>query len=129
MGIRFYCPPHVAIAVGMFNASSIPQLYTTLVGLLLAVSTAIAVIEFGEPILKADPVLLRAVLVGAATLAMKVGGAVFPPAAAVAVLFFDNAALKGLGRHYVICPGLTGTLVLFVLACVKVVFMKAFTGN
>mmetsp|Transcript_125552 Transcript_125552/g.313719 ORF Transcript_125552/g.313719 Transcript_125552/m.313719 type:complete len:183 (-) Transcript_125552:77-625(-) len=123
--IRFYCPPHVAMAVGMFNAKSVPGLYTTLAGVLIAVGVAIAVIEFGEPLLHDQPLVLRAIMVGCATLAMKLGGACFPPAAALAALFYDNAALKAMGRPYILCPGLTGTIVLIVLATVKVVLMNA----
>jgi len=118
--VRFYCPPHVAIAIGMFNAKDIPHLYTTLVGTLIAVPVAVMAVQFGEPLLKDDTMLLRAAVVGCATFSMKLGGAVFPPAGAVAVLFLDNAGFKGMGWHYILTPGLTGTLVLLILAAAKI---------
>jgi len=140
--VKFYCPPHVAIALGFFNVKTIPALYTTFAGILVAVSVAIAVVEFGEQHIEGvgrqltelglpgQPVyILRVAVVGAATFAMKLGGAYFPPAGAVAVLFVDNPGLKGIGRPYLLTPGLSGTIILFIMAAIKITLGKAFGGK
>lgn len=123
--IRFWCPPHAAIAIWAFTFKKPVELYMTMGGMLMSVVATIAVIEIAEPMVKGDDhlMVLRAIAVGTACLAQKLSGAVFPPAGAVAVLFVDNAALKGaLGRFYILTPGLTGTAVIVVLATIK---MKA----
>merc|ERR1719343_239391 len=52
---------------------------------------------------------------------MKISGAWFPPAGALAVLFVDNHAFRtNIGRAYCLMPGISGTAVLFLLACIKV---------
>lgn len=126
--VKFYIPPHVAMAIAFFSARTSAALYTTFVGILAATATTIAVVEFGQDVI-VDPMLLRAVAVGAATLAMGICKANFPPAGAIAVLFVDNPILRGHGRTYLLSPGLTGAVVLVALAFVKVKVMNAVTGK
>lgn len=130
--VKFYFPPHAAVAAIFFATPSLPKLRQVLVGLIVAATAAIAVVELAETqqLQALEPVHVRCLAAAAAVFAMKVAGTVFPPAAAVAVLFADNVAFKAsLGRAYVLMPGLSGTLVLFVLASAKLAAMDAMKGG
>ncbi|CAK0896664.1 unnamed protein product, partial [Prorocentrum cordatum] len=118
--LKFWSPPHAAIAVIMFTANRYPDLVNTVKAIVASIAASIVTVEFGEPFIT-DQVLLRAVAAGAAMFAAKTVGAVFAPAEAIAILFVDNAALRSnMGRWYILMPGLSGTLVLMLLASIKI---------
>jgi len=133
--VKFYAPPLAAVCFGFMNAKTFPALYTTFFGIIIGVGAACATVEFAHlaPLpanLKEDPMILRAATVAASTLAMKLVGAPFAPAAALAAVFFDNKAFQAsVGRAYVLTPGLTGSIVLFFLAIVKITISSMFEGK
>lgn len=129
--VRFYCPPHAAIAFAFFNAPSVPSLFQVAGGLLVAAAAAIVVTEGSAicgDVCGFDQPHVRCLAAGLAAVAMKLTNTPFPPACAVAVLFVDNAVLGKLGRVYICMPGLTGTAVLFLLAAVKVRVVQTYNA-
>jgi len=119
--IKFYCPPHGAIAVIFATAKNFENLKSMAFGIILGTAASIAVVEFGAPYFGDDLMMTRSVACGAAMAVQMLTGFVFAPAGALAVLFVDNKAMQtGVGRAFCLMPGLSGFLVLYALAYVKV---------
>lgn len=120
--IKFYCPPHGAIACILMSAKDLPSLYNMAIAIFLGAASAVAMVELGGRYgLAGDQAMLRAGACGIAIYFMKIAGSVFAPAAALAALFVDNKAMQsGIGRAFVLMPGISGTVVLFILAYIKV---------
>jgi len=124
--IKFYCPPHAAVAVILFQENSLPSLTRTLGGLVITVASTVLFVELVDDIV-GNVIFLRALAAGIAMGLMSYTGTVFPPAGALSVLFVDNKTLKeGLGRAYIFMPGLSGTLALFALAAAKIKIVNLF---
>jgi CBS-domain-containing membrane protein len=116
--VKFYAPPLGAIAIGMFNAPSLPALYNAVVGTVASTAAAWCLVLSCGP----DPVIyMRALVCGLAVFISKQAGALYPAAVALAVIFVDNAQMRSdLGIFYCLMPGLTGTAMLAVLATFKI---------
>jgi hypothetical protein len=125
--VKFYCPPHAAIALILFSRATVEGLRSTLIGIFVSIMGTILMTQYGRDAIiqmGGDDMLVRSFAAGGAALFMKVCSVWFPPAGALAVLFVDNAAMKGLGMHYAFMPGLSGTIVLFILAYIKVILWR-----
>lgn len=126
--VKFYSPPHAAIAFIFFNSESMPKLNQWGVGIIVSTIASIVVVEVSQEF-QVDPIVVRCMAVGLAVTVMKLLDQVFAPAAAIAVLFADNAVMRGHGKLYALMPGLSGTAVLFVLAYAKVKLMENLRGK
>jgi len=120
--IKFYCPPHGAVACILMCAKDLPNLYKTATAVFLGAASAVAMVELGARVgLADDQAYVRSAACAMATILMKISGNVFAPAAALAALFVDNKVMQsGVGKAYVFMPGISGTIVLFILAYIKV---------
>mmetsp|Transcript_110505 Transcript_110505/g.276695 ORF Transcript_110505/g.276695 Transcript_110505/m.276695 type:complete len:186 (-) Transcript_110505:158-715(-) len=113
--VKFYAPPLGAIAILVFSAPTLPKLFNIVIGTVGSTLVAFVLVH----VLGAS-MFTRALACGLAMLFMKLFGTVYPPAGALAVLFVDNAAMHKLGIFYCLMPGLSGTLVLCILAAIKI---------
>jgi len=128
--IKFYCPPHGAIALILFSAKNFSNLSSMAFGMILGTVAAVAAVEYGGPLLGGDPMLTRAVACSGAVALQLITGYVFAPAAALAVLFVDNKAMQtGIGKFFVFMPGLSGFVVLLILAYIKVALSSLLEGK
>lgn len=120
--LKFYCPPHGAIACILMTAKDLPSLYKMATAIFVGAASAVAMVAFGARVgLAGDQAWVRSAACGMAICIMKLSGNVFAPAAALAALFVDNKAMQsGVGKAFVIMPGISGTIVLFFLAYIKV---------
>mmetsp|Transcript_42423 Transcript_42423/g.103965 ORF Transcript_42423/g.103965 Transcript_42423/m.103965 type:complete len:168 (+) Transcript_42423:46-549(+) len=129
--ISVMCPPLGAVAVLLFAAPAAPlgRQFNTAGGF-LAGSTGAFVIHqvFGESFLP-EFGGTRALMVGAAILAMKLTDSVHPPAGAYAVLLADVPAMKSLGWKYILFPGFAGAMILLAVQYLIVQLGRALNGK
>eukprot|EP00747_Dinoflagellata_sp_TGD_P169156 gnl/TRDRNA2_/TRDRNA2_197374_c0_seq1.p1 gnl/TRDRNA2_/TRDRNA2_197374_c0~~gnl/TRDRNA2_/TRDRNA2_197374_c0_seq1.p1 ORF type:complete len:217 (-),score=36.27 gnl/TRDRNA2_/TRDRNA2_197374_c0_seq1:143-793(-) len=137
--VKFWAPPHAAIAIILFSSKNYPELLKTVLGILVSTLIAVSVVQgyhlVEKEVLPHVPkevlpyvdelMVTRALSVSLSMMAMSFIGGVYAPGGALAVLFIDKPDFhKNIGKAYWFMPGMTGTLVLLAMAYVKVTIGK-----
>ena len=118
---KFYAPPHAAIAITLMAA---PKLHLAKVVLALGGSCAGAVTLVQ---LLGAGARTRSLAAGVAHLFMLLTGNVNPAGGPFSVLFVDGGPNQALHAHrwkYVLTPGISGAIVLLIIAFLKIQIMK-----
>lgn len=114
--LNFYAPPLAAIAIALMDARSLSTLRQSLIALIGSQLVAVLLVRVFGPTRFA-----RALAAGGAFLFMKFYGTMYAPAGALSVLFIDNVQMQSrLGWMYCLMPGVSGTMVLALLAYLKI---------
>ena len=122
--------PHLgAVAVLLFCAPAAPfsQPRNVLLGHLVA--TLAAVLSFNALGTTLPLSLGRGASLATSIVAMQVFGALHPPAAAFAALYYGSAPLHDLGYKVLLYPGLVGAAVLLVVQKVAMKLIEAFSSE
>ncbi|KAL1507469.1 hypothetical protein AB1Y20_008305 [Prymnesium parvum] len=110
-GLALYAPPLAASAVLLFSSARPPPAAQVFAGTLVGTASAVALASLCGSSEEA-----RSAAVGFCVLWFRLAVAPFPPAAALAALFFDRAELREAGMMFVLFPALSGHAVLYLIA-------------
>ena len=113
LGVKLYAPPLAAASIIIFINIKPPSATNVFAGTIGAAALAIVLHSVGGSSQE-----MRAVAVAVSMIWFKASGALFPPAAAAAAVFYDSTALQDSGWQYLLFPCLSGTGVLYGLASV-----------
>merc|ERR1719359_1451168 len=106
----------------MFNAESLPKLLDIARNTVAAALIGVSVARYGKGF-ALETMHMRAIAIASTFLFMKRSGTFFyPVAGSVTLVFIDQAAAleTKLGWYYALMPALSGTLVLMLMAAVKI---------
>ena len=120
---KFYAPPHAAIAITLMAAPKLPQLAKVALALGGSSAGAVALVQ-----LLGAGARTRSLAAGVAHLFMLLTGNVNPAGGPFSVLFVDGGPNQALHAHswkYVLTPGISGAVVLLIIAFLKIQIMKA----
>ena len=106
--VDLYAPPMAASAVLLFAGMTPPPVVNVLGGTAGAAACGVAALQlFGSS------TTVRCVAAASTLIWFKMSGTFYPPAAALAVIFVDNAAQAAKGWSYVLFPSLAGNALLY----------------
>lgn len=110
-GVPCYAPPLAASAIILFSPYSPPRAQDVLLSSAVVSGWSVALcLTFG------DNSIVRSLAIGSCLLWFKLLGASHPPAAALAALFYDSAEMISKGPSFVLCPVLSGHVILYIIA-------------
>ena len=114
-----YAGTHAGIAHTLMTSKTLPDLGKIAVALVGSSAAAVGLLLALGP-----SVRTRALAAGASTLLMCLASMSFPAAASFAVLFVDTAALHPSRWRFSLMPGLSGTVILFAFAALKIKLLQ-----
>jgi hypothetical protein len=115
IGTTVYVPPLAASIALCWAGPKPPPLRILATGVVGATSLAVCLAQSGL-----TGAALHTVVVSLALAWFKLGGVLYPPAAALSALFLDNSHLQDLGFGYVFCPCLVGNVIIWGVASLAV---------
>lgn len=108
LGQPLYAPPMAASAVLLFAGLTPPPAVNVFAGTAGAAACGVAALRlFGSSM------TVRCFATASTLIWFKLSGTFYPPAAALAVIFVDNAAQQARGWSYVLFPSLAGNALLY----------------
>jgi len=123
-GLAMYAPPLAASAVLCWAGARPPTLRAVILGSAGATSVAVALSQAAAH-LGLPSALLPPTAVAVSLVWFKLGGAFFPPAAALAALYLDSERFTALGWSYIWCPCLLSNGLIWISAAAAAPLRRA----